>query len=183
MKNRITRIFAVLALSLAFAGHALADGIVLTPFGQSPDAMMVKVVLKKLGQDARLEKMLEADGLQGEQVLVIVVAGSSKGLGEAGIDKDAEIARVQGLAAAAEAAGMNTLVMHIGGKGRRGTLTDLFIEEAVPMADAVIVVEGGDYDGLFTDLCAESEVQLVPAPSVRETAEPLQAVLVEWGVL
>jgi hypothetical protein len=183
MKNRITRIFAVLSLSLALGGNALAGDIVLTPFGQSPDAMMVKVVLKKLGQDARLEKMLEADGLQGEKALIIVVAGSSKGLGEAGIDKDAEIARVQGVADAAEAAGVKTLVMHIGGKGRRGTLTDLFIEESVPMADAVIVVEGGDYDGLFTELCAESEVELIPAPSVRETTEPLQAVLVEWGVL
>ena len=30
---------------------------------------------------------------------------------------------------------MKVLVMHIGGKGRRGTLTDLFIVEAVPMAD------------------------------------------------
>ena len=73
--------------------------------------------------------------------------------------------------------------MHIGGKGRRGTLTDLFIEESVPMGDAVIVVEGGDYDGLFTGLCAESGVELITAPSVRETTEPLQAVLVEWGVL
>jgi hypothetical protein len=183
MKNRITRIFAVLALSLAAVGNAFAADIVLTPFGQSPDAMMVKVVLKKLGQDARLEKLLQADGLEGEKVMITVVAGSSKGLGEAGIDKDAEIARMQGVAEAARAAGMETLVMHIGGKGRRGTLTDLFIEQAVPMADRVIVVEGGDFDSLFTRLCEENDVELMIAPSVRETGAPLEAVLTEWGVL
>ncbi len=183
MKNRITRSLAVLALALGLGGNALAGDIVLTPFGQSPDAMMVKVVLKKLGQDARLEKLLQADGLQGERVLITVVAGSSKGLGEAGIDKDAEVARMQALSAAAREAGMQILVMHIGGKGRRGTLTDGFIEQAVPMADRVIVVEGGDFDGLFTRLCTEAGVDLMPANSVRETSEPLQAVLTEWGVL
>ena len=183
MKNRVIRKFTLLILALVFSGTAIAGDIVLTPFGQSPDAMMVKVVLKKLGQDARLEKMLEADGLQGEKVLITVVAGSSKGLGEAGIDKDAEIERMKGVADAAGAAGMKTLVMHIGGKGRRGTLTDLFIEEAVPMADALIVVEGGDYDGLFTRLSDDAGVELVVAPSVRETTDPLQAVLTEWGIL
>ena len=43
-------------------------------------------------------KLLEADGLEDEKVLVTVVAGSSKGLGEAGIDKDAEIARMKAVA-------------------------------------------------------------------------------------
>lgn len=183
MNNRIPRILLTLALMAGACGSAWAGDVVLTPFGQSPDAMMVKVVLKKLGIDGRLEKLLQADGLDGEKVLITVVAGSSKGLGEAGIDKDAEIERMEALSAAAEASGMKVLVMHIGGKGRRGTLTDLFIEEAVPMADKLMVVEGGDYDGLFTKLAGEAGVELVPAPSVRETAEPLKQVLTEWGVL
>ena len=130
MKNRVIRTFAFLTLFFFVSASAFAGDIVLTPFGQSPDAMMVKVVLKKLGQDARLEKVLEADGLQGEKVLITVVAGSSKGLG-----------------------------------------------------DALIVVEGGDYDGLFTKLAGEAGVELVAAPSVRETTEPLEQVLTGWDVL
>ncbi|MBT8069198.1 MAG: hypothetical protein HKP21_13030 [Xanthomonadales bacterium] len=172
-----------IALLSIFSGTALAADVVLTPFGQSPDAMMVRVVLKKLGIDGRLEKLLQADELQDEKVLITVVAGSSKGLGEAGIDKDAEIERMKTLAAAAGAKGMKVLVMHIGGKGRRGTLTDVFIVESVPMADALIVVEGGDYDGLFTGLVEGKELQMLIAPSVRGTSEPLQQVLTEWGVL
>jgi hypothetical protein len=183
MKIRLPRILLALVLGACFSSAAWAGDVVLTPFGQSPDAMMVKVVLKKLGIDGRLEKLLQADGLQGEKVLITVVAGSSKGLGEAGIDKDAEIERMQALSAAAKDAGVEVLVMHIGGKGRRGTLTDLFIEDAVPMADKLIVVEGGDFDGLFTRLAGEEGVELVPAPSVRETSDPLKQVLTEWGVL
>lgn len=183
MKNNMLRTILACFVFAVFSSVSLAADIVLTPFGQSPDAMMVKVVLKKLGVDGRLEKILQADGLQEEKVLITVVAGSSKGLGEAGIDKDAEIVRVKELAEAARARGMKVLVMHIGGKGRRGTLTDVFIVEAVPMADKLIVVEGGDYDGLFTGLVEGTELEIIPAPSVRETTEPLQLVLTEWGVL
>lgn len=182
MKNYLFRIIFAGVVTTAFSSAALAADVVLTPFGQSPDAMMIRVVLKKLGIDGRLEKILHADGLQDEKVLITVVAGSSKGLGEAGIDKDVEIERVKELAKAARDKGMKVLVMHIGGKGRRGTLTDIFIVEAVPMADKLIVVEGGDYDGLFTGLVKGTDLEIIPAPSVRETTEPLREVLTEWGV-
>jgi hypothetical protein len=183
MKNSVIRIVLACAVFAVFSGVSFAADVVLTPFGQSPDAMMVKVVLKKLGVEGRLEKILATEDLQDEKVLITVVAGSSKGLGEAGIDKDAEIARVKNVAAAAKAKGMKVLVMHIGGKGRRGTLTDMFIVEAVPMADKLIVVEGGDYDGLFSGLVEGTDLEMLPAKSVRETGEPLQQVLSEWGVL
>jgi len=183
MKNYMFRMILGCALFAIFSSVSLAADVVLTPFGQSPDAMMVKVVLKKLGVDGRLEKVLQADGLQDEKVLITVVAGSSKGLGEAGIDKDAEIIRMQELVTAAKAKGMKVLVMHIGGKGRRGTLTDMFIVEAVPMADKLIVVEGGDYDGLFSELVKGTDLEMLTAESVRGTTEPLQIVLTEWGIL
>jgi len=183
MKNNLFRMILACISLAVLSGAALASEVVMTPFGQSPDAMMVKVVLKKLGVDARLEKLLQADGLQAEKALIVVVAGSSKGLGEAGIDKDVEIARMQAVAGAARAKDMKILVMHIGGKGRRGTLTDLFIVEAVPMADSLIVVEGGNHDGLFTGLVEGTDLVILPANSVRETEAPLQQVLTGWGVL
>lgn len=183
MKNSIFRVISACFIFAIFSSVSLAADVVLTPFGQSPDAMMVKVVLKKIGVDARLEKLLQVDGLEDEKVLITVVAGSSKGLGEAGIDKDVEIERMKAVSAAARAKGMKVLVMHIGGKGRRGTLTDVFIVESIPMADKLIVVEGGDYDGLFTGLVEGTGLEIIPAPSVRETTEPLKLVLTQWGVL
>lgn len=183
MKIRLLQSLLAGALISLLSISASASDVVLTPFGQSPDAMMVKVVLKKLGVDGRLEKILQADGLAGEKVLITVVAGSSKGLGEAGIDKEAEIERMQSVSAAAKESGMKVLVMHIGGKGRRGKLTDIFIEQAVPMADRLIVVEGGNFDGLFTQLAESSGLEILSANSVRETSEPLKQVLNEWGIV
>ena len=140
MNNIMFRIIAVCVLVLTFNTASLASDVVLTPFGQSPDALMIKVVLKKLGINGQLNKKLTACDLTNEKVLITVVAGSSKGLGAAGIDKDAEIERMKTVVEAAKAKGIKVLVMHIGGKGRRGKLTDMFIVEAVAIADTIIVV-------------------------------------------
>lgn len=183
MRNRSLKcLFACLVVAL-FSTGALAADVVLTPFGQSPDAMMVKVVLKKLKVDGRLEKLLNGDGLKDEKVLIAVVGGSSKGLGAAGIDKDVEVQRFVELAEAAKSKGVKVLVMHIGGKARRGKLTDIFIQEAVPMADKLIVVDGGDHDGLFGGLIEGKNIEMLPAKSIRGTSEPLQKVLSEWGAI
>ena len=111
-----------------------------------------------------------------------VVGGSSKGLGAAGIDKEQEIDRVKGLLDAAKSSGMKILVMHVGGEGRRGALSDAFIEVAVPYADALIVVDGGNEDGLFDRLAGGKGLKPLTAPNVSGTAEPLKSVLSGWGV-
>ena len=49
MKNNIFRVILACFIFAIFSSVSLASDVVLTPFGQSPDAMMVKVVLKKLG--------------------------------------------------------------------------------------------------------------------------------------
>ncbi len=144
---------------------------------------MVGVVLKKLKVDSRMEKFLKADDLKDEKVVIAVVGGSSKGLGAAGIEKDTEIKRVKDLVKAAKAKGMKILVMHIGGQGRRGKLSDMFIADSVPLADKLIVVKGGDHDGLFSKLLKGKDVEMLSADSVRGTAQPLKTVLTQWGVI
>lgn len=161
---------------------AEASGILLTSVGQSPDATMVRVVLRKMKINAENQPLLRPDGLGGEKILVAVVGGSSKGLGAAGIDKDQEIERVTGLFQAAKQKGMKLLVMHIGGEGRRGTLSDAFIEAAAPHADRLIIVDGGNNDKIFDRLVEGKNVKILTAPNVNGTAEPLKATLSEWGV-
>ena len=89
MKRMIIALTALLVL--AAAGAAFAADVVLTSVGQSPDVMMVRVVLRKMKIDADSEPLLKADALAGRKVLVAVVGGSSKGLGAAGINKDQEV--------------------------------------------------------------------------------------------
>lgn len=166
----------------AMVSSAAASEIVLTSVGQSPDATMIRVVLRKMKINAENQPLLRPEGLAGEKILVAVVGGSSKGLGAAGIDKDQEIERVTGLFQSAKQKGMKLLIMHIGGEGRRGTLSDAFIEAAAPHADRLIVVDGGNNDKIFDRLVEGKNVKILTAPNVNGTAEPLKATLSEWGV-
>lgn len=182
MKKFYVALMSVL-MSLVLCSSAFAADVALTSVGQSPDAMMVKVVLKTLKVKPDYNAVMKASDLSGQKVLIAVVGGSSKGLGAAGIDKDEEVARAKALFEKAKADGMKILVMHIGGSGRRGTLSDLFIESAVPYGEKLILVDGADADGLFKKLTGDKGIEVLSAKNVRGTKEPLKNVLVEWGVL
>jgi hypothetical protein len=182
MVNRkmITGLLTV--LMIFFAGAAWASDIALTSIGQSPDSMMVKVVLKKLGVTPDTDNLMTADKAEGYKMIIAVVGGSSKGLGAAGIDKDQENERARALLETATEKGVKILIMHVGGEGRRGTLSDAFITTAVPFADELILVEGANQDGLFDTLLEGKDVQIRTVPNVRSTSEPLKEVLSGWGV-
>jgi hypothetical protein len=182
MQSQKTRIIlGTLAALLLLAGSAFAAEVALTSVGQSPDGTMVQVVMKRLKISMEYDKLMEPGALTDEKVLIAVVGGSSKGLGAAGIDKDQELVRALALLDAAKAKGMKILVMHVGGEGRRGQLSDLFIEAVTPRGDAIILVQGADNDGIFTNLAGEG-VEIYTAESVKKTTDPLKEVLTSWGV-
>ncbi len=185
MKRHFLLCFSLLMMATFLSCGAFASDVALTSVGQSPDAMMVKVVLKSLGVVPDYNALMKADGLSGHKVLIAVVGGSSKGLGAAGIDKDDEVARSKELLEKARAEGTKVLVMHVGGPGRRGTLSDLFISAAVPFCDSLILVDrvNTDMDGLFTRLTEGRAVEVLSAENVRGTKEPLEKILASWGVL
>ncbi len=176
-------LFLFLALVLAFSGvvEARAAEVALTSVGQSPDAMMVNVMLKKAKIAADYNSAFQESDLAGQKVLIAVAGGSSKGLGAAGIDKNQELKRGVDLINAAKAKGMKVLVMHVGGEGRRGELSDLFIEGIVPLGDSLILVKGANADGIFTRL-KPAPVPMVETDSVQTAGVDLQAVLKEWGI-
>lgn len=180
MRRTIIALAAIIAVFSAAA--AFAADVMLTSVGQSPDVMMIRVVLRKMKIEADSEPLLKPEGLAGSKILVAVVGGSSKGLGAAGIDKDQELERVASVMKSARDKGMKILVMHIGGEGRRGALSDAFIEAATPWGDRIIVVDGGNDDGIFEKTAADKNVKILTAPNVNGTAAPLGETLSEWGV-
>ncbi len=163
------------------AGSAWAADIALTTIGQSPDAVMVKVLLKRLGLNATYEPLLKAEALGAEKVLIAVVGGSTKGLGAAGINAEDEKARAVSLLEAAKAKNLHILVMHVGGEGRRGSLSDMFIQTAVPYGEEIILVQGANADGIFTKLAGNAP--LVEVASVSAAQGPLGDVLKRWNVM
>lgn len=182
MKNHFFKAILSFCILFFLGGTSLAKEILVTPFGQSPDGMMIRVVLKKAGYEADLNKTITANQLANEKVIILAVGGSSKGMGAAGLDKEEEIERVEHLVKTAKKLGKKILVMHIGGMGRRGKLTDIFLSKSVPVADKVIIVESGNTDGLFTDLLDGKNIDLLMAKTVRKTSMPLKQVLKDWGI-
>lgn len=166
---------------VVFAAHAAqAADVAITSVGQSPDGMMVKVLMKKLNIEPDYDAMMKNDALTDQKVLIAVVGGSSKGLGAAGIDKEEEKARALSLIEAAKAKGMKVLVMHVGGDGRRGDLSDMFVEAVTGLGDRVIVVKSGNHDGIFTRLKAEN-ADLIEVENIQAAAAPLGDTFQEWG--
>ncbi len=176
----------VLVTALALAGSAAAAAcaaeVALTSVGQSSDAMMVRVLMKSLKITPDYDAVMKPEALTDQKVLVAVVGGSSKGLGAAGIYQDEELKRAGALFKAARGKNMKVVVMHVGGEGRRGTLSDFFIKEAVPNGDVLILVDGANADGLFDSLTKPKNIPVKTAPNVNGTKEPLGAVLAEYGV-
>ena len=174
----------VLAMFVLFATSAcaMAADVAVTSVGQSSDGMMVRVILKSLKIGADFDAVMKADALTSQKVLIAVVGGSSKGLGAAGINKEDEVKRALDLCKAAEKKGMKILMMHVGGEGRRGPLSDYFISAAVPKGDALILVDGANKDKLFDGLVKPKKAKIYTAASVNTTKEPLKTVLASWGV-
>ena len=182
MKTRIATAAAV----LAFAGTAAAQTFALkapiaskpaflTTVGQSADIEMVKVLLDRSAIPHKDNPQAKAGDLaaSGAKTLIVVLGGSTKGLGAAGISADAEIERAKALLAEAKKLGMTIIGVHVGGEARRGQLSDRFIQAAVPACQYVIAVADGDKDGFISKLCGGA----IPFDKVERMAravEPLQ---------
>jgi hypothetical protein len=149
---------------------------VLTSVGQSADIEMVRVLLTRAGVQFRADSLVYAPGLTStDRTLIMVIGGSSKGLGAAGISADDEMRRAQALVAQARSMDMNIIAVHVGGDARRGPLSDRFINFAVPAADYVVVVSTGNTDGLFTTLTNQAGIPFSSVDRIAAVSAPLVA--------
>jgi hypothetical protein len=184
----VKRPFVVAALLLALASSAFAQApasalkapiaqkpALITTVGQSADIEMVKTVFERAAVPFKADPQAKAAGLaaSGAKTLVLVLGGSTKGMGAAGISTDTELARTTALLAEAKKLGLTVIGLHIGGEARRGPLSDAFIQAAVPACHYVIVVAEGDKDGFITRLCG-SKIPLDKVERTSKTVEPIQ---------
>ncbi|MBI5059682.1 hypothetical protein HZB60_07885 [candidate division KSB1 bacterium] len=152
--------------TLVCAALALADPpkfaepILVTSCGQSADGMSAKLLLQR--DSLRFDYLPQATAGQvaDHGSVILVVGGSSKGLGAAKISAEDETARVTALLTAAQAAKLPVLALHLGGPSRRGSLSDQFNQLGAANAQLIIVIKGGDDDGFFAKIAAEKEIPL-----------------------
>ena len=171
------RIFVGLVLATA----AWAEEVTITSVGQTSDGMLVKVLMKGMAVDPGYNSGLTAQALGSQKALIVVVGGSSKGLGAAGLTLDQERSRARLLLQEARKRGIRVLLMHIGGARRRGELTDTFIETTVGLADRLIVVAPGNLDGIFSKGRASGAI-LTEVDTPRAAVPVVSSTLQEWGL-
>jgi hypothetical protein len=125
--------------------------VLITSVGQSADGQLVKVLADRVGLAYTYDTLALASAVKDFKTLILVVGGSSKGLGAAGINQDQEEARAKAMIAAAKDAGTKILFMHVGGEARRGDLTDRFVTIVAATSQYLIIVADGNKDGFMTN--------------------------------
>jgi hypothetical protein len=139
------------AAAAGLSGPIFETPVLLTSVGQSADGQLVKVLADRAGISYQYDSLAAPAAVKEYKTLVLVVGGSSKGLGAAGINQDQEESRAKALIAAAKDAGVKILFMHVGGEARRGDLTDRFVTITAPAAQYLIVVADGNKDSFMTN--------------------------------
>ncbi len=170
-----TMLAAVLLVSGMALAQVPAEPILLTSCGQSADVLMVKSLLTRDSMSFRYLPNATAADVAGTGSVMLVLGGSSKGLGAAKISAEDEIARVEGLLEAAKTASVPVVALHLGGLTRRGALSDPFNQLGADGASQLIVVKGGNDDGFFTTIAAAKQIPLETAKSAFDLGPVLKA--------
>lgn len=175
---------AGITLSAGFGTVAAASSdiviespILLTSAGQSPDVLMIRVLLSRAGITATTDEMADASSMDGVRTLMLALGGSQKGLGAAGTDPEDELRRVASLLQAAEANDALVIGLHIGGEGRRGPLSERFIEPTVPRLHYLIVTEEGNRDGYFNRMSEELGIGLTIVANTLDVGPVIEQML------
>ena len=172
----------VTAQSSTFEGPAFIASV-----GQSAGAQQARVLATRAGLEFTFEARPAAEMLEGHQTLVVVLGASTKGLGAAGVDIDAEIAWATGLFEKARELEMSIIALHIEGGTRRGPSSDRVNTTFAPMVDHLIIKGAspgqewaeaeeadGNADGLFTQIAAENSIGISYIAKTLEAVGALQ---------
>lgn len=165
----------------ASSGKVYQQPVLITDIGQGNTARLIEVMLRRGGKvNFKAEPLAAAKDLGEAKTLVIGVGGSTKGLGAAGLDANAETERMKALIEAARKAKLAIIGVHMGGMPRRGELSDVFNRYVFEQSDLFILWEGGNEDGFFTRLDkakkdAAAAPQLVIVEKKPDVGQKLEA--------
>ncbi len=148
--------------------------VLVTSAGQSADFDIAMTLMEKAEITFNSNGVLKAEELADNKTLVIAVGGSSKGLGAAGIDINDELSRIEDVITQAKNDGLNIIALHTGGEGRRGDLSDKFVNAVMPHADYILIVSTGDSDGLITEMALENSIPMGSVDTIAEVIGSLQ---------
>lgn len=173
-------ILVTLLAALAIAASALAadvvkceEPIIMTAPGQAPEFAFVKILMERAKLDVKSDPLVGVDGIANYKTLVLIIGGSGKGLGAAGIDIEDEVSRAQALIDKANELNITVVGMHLGGEARRGANSARFIDLVSPQVDFLVVRSDGNKDNKFSDIAAANNVPLVLIEKTPELSDVL----------
>ena len=73
----------------------------------------------------------------------------------------------------------NVIVMHVGGKARRGKSSDDFNKITAENADCLVVVKGGDEDKFFSNIAKEKKISIKLIDKIMEAKDVLKSIFGE----
>ena len=150
--------------------------VAMTPPGQAPEIAIVALLASRIDLEIKRDNFLQVEGLTDMKTLIIIIGGSGKGLGSAGVDLQDEVTRANQLIAACKEKGIKIIGMHLGGEDRRGPNSQVMIDLVTPQCDYVVVRSDGNKDGIFTKICTEKKIPLTEIEKTLEVTEILKAI-------
>lgn len=178
-RNYLLIIMIILVLFFAIGNSKESDTkepVMITSAGQSADILMVKILATKAGISYDINKLAKVEDLTDCKSLIIVTGASTKGLGAAGIDKNDELERINLLIAKAKENKIKIITMHLGGKARRGKLSDEFNKLSAENADYLIVRKSGDEDKFFSKIAENNEIEISLIEKIIDTKLELEKI-------
>jgi len=176
---------AILAVLLVFpaavpaqklpAGVSAELPFVMTCPGQAPEGQMVKLILGRMKTPVKYDPFLEPKDLSGNKTLILILGGSGKGLGTAGVDLRDEMKRAEALIAEATKHKIKLVGIHSGGEDRRGEVSTKLIDLVAPKMQYLIVREDGNKDGLFTKLAGQQKIPLTLIQKTQDLSDIFKA--------
>jgi hypothetical protein len=184
MKQRIVFLCTLTVLMIALLpGAALSQPkgkfeqpVLITSAGQSADVTIAGMLFKKANIQAKALPLARITDLDGVKTLVVVAGFSSKGLGAAGISREQELTRVKSLLAAAQEKKLKVVMLHIGGKARRGNQSDDFNKMAAEASSYLLVVKQGDEDQFFSKIAAENKIPISLVDKIADAVQPVGSI-------
>lgn len=181
MIKKVLLLTIISLLALSFIAYAelpvFEQPAVVTTCGQSPGALMVKMISQQVGVECEQNDLLTAADLAGSnyKTLIVTMGTSGKGMGAAGTNMDQEADRINSLIETAKEKGLQVIGAHIEGMARRVDENDAkSIEIVMPQSDALIIKNSSNEDGFFTEKSEELDIPIVFFDKNMEMGEAIK---------
>lgn len=168
---------AIILVALAPAGAtapAAASPTLITAPGLAPEGELVRVLCQRINLQVTYDPLAEPKDLAKFKTVMIIIGGSGKGLGAAGIDVQDELKRADALLVEAKRLKLVVIGIHTGGADRRGPASAKFIDLVTPRVDYLIVRADGNKDGIFTKLAKDANIPLTVIQQTLELTDVLK---------